>query len=82
MEQKPIGMLIELRAPDWLTKEGKIRQRDASNYIKACEDGVFGALGVDDKVIWEISVKKVHADEKCTHVTLYTLDELRLPHTD
>ena len=48
---------------DWLTKKGEVKRKDILNREKFLIDSVFNALGIDDKYIFEHTMKKVQ-DEK------------------
>lgn len=56
------GMLV-LR-PSWRAKSGsKLYVRpDLSNFIKACEDSVISALGLDDSAVVELIATKIEHD--------------------
>ena len=53
---------------DWYTKKGAVKNKDVANREKFLIDSVFGALGIDDKQIFEHKMKKVQSistDEWC-----------------
>lgn len=51
---------------DWLTKNGEVKRKDLSNREKFIIDSVFDALGIDDKFIFEHTMKKIQSEvEKC-----------------
>lgn len=59
---------------DWHTKEGQPRKRDLTNYLKALEDAVSAWLGLDDRWVYEVRARKVHApDAPRIEFTLTTL---------
>lgn len=49
---------------NWLTKKGDVKKKDIANREKFLIDSVFGALEIDDKMIWEHSMKKVQSKEE------------------
>lgn len=53
---------IEVSFPkkDFMTSEGELKQVDASNVIKSLEDGIYEALGVNDKQNIEVTVRKYY----------------------
>lgn len=44
---------------DWMCKNGTVKRVDISNREKFLIDAVFDALGIDDKYIFEHTMKKV-----------------------
>lgn len=46
----------------WLTKAGEPRRVDIDNRIKAAQDAVLGALGLDDRHVWEVEARKVEGE--------------------
>lgn len=44
---------------DWFCKNGSVKRKDILNREKFLIDSVFGALGIDDKFIFEHTMKKV-----------------------
>lgn len=58
------GLKVEVEVHEnWLTKEGAVKKKDISNREKFLIDSVFDALNIDDKYIFEHSMKKIQ-DEK------------------
>jgi Holliday junction resolvase RusA-like endonuclease len=62
-ERMPLRLEILVYRPSWYcktkTKRNKFIKRDASNFIKAAEDSLMKALGLDDSAVFEILVRKV-----------------------
>lgn len=55
----------------FLNKDGTIKRKDGQNLDKALYDIIFEKIGVDDKVVWEGSFKKIHdPDKEFTRVTI------------
>ncbi len=51
---------------DWYTKKGDVKRKDVSNREKFLVDSVFGALGIDDKMIFKHTMEKIQSEEeKC-----------------
>jgi len=49
---------------NWYTKKGEVKKKDISNREKFLIDSVFSALGIDDKFIFEHTMRKVQSDEE------------------
>jgi len=56
---------IEIFSSDnWFTKESKPKKKDVQNQTKALVDTVFDFFGLDDSLIFDHRVKKVHTLKK------------------
>jgi Holliday junction resolvase RusA-like endonuclease len=76
--QKPEGITfwylhISIFKP-WLNLDGTVKEEDASNRIKALEDAVKEATGIDDRYFWVCQVEKWHTRENPRAVV--TLEEM------
>jgi len=49
---------------DWLCKNGSVKKKDVMNREKFLIDSVFDALNIDDKFIFEHSMKKVQSKKE------------------
>ena len=49
---------------NWLTKKGEVKKKDVANREKFLIDSVFGALGIDDKFIFQHHISKVQDTEE------------------
>jgi Holliday junction resolvase RusA-like endonuclease len=49
---------------NWLTKKGAVKKKDISNREKFLIDSVFDTLNIDDKFIFEQTMKKVQSDKE------------------
>jgi len=49
---------------NWYTKKGDVKRKDIANREKFLIDSVFSALGIDDKFIFEHTMKKVQSNEE------------------
>lgn len=49
---------------NWYTLDGEILRKDVGNREKFLIDSIFEALGLDDKIIWEHTIKKVQNDDE------------------
>ena len=49
---------------DWYTKKGLVKRKDIGNREKFLVDSVFDALGMDDKFIFEHTMKKVQSNKE------------------
>jgi len=62
---------VAFYSPSWHCRNGSIRKRDCSNYEKATMDAIFSSLeGLDDKQIWEITLRKVEAEQEKVSVLI------------
>lgn len=54
--------------------EGKAKNRykrvDVSNRVKLLEDALFEALGVDDCLVFKLTVEKIDSDDEYVHINL------------
>lgn len=49
---------------DWFTKKGVVKRKDVANREKFLIDSVFEALGLDDKMIFEHTMKKMQSEKE------------------
>lgn len=49
---------------NWYTQKGEIKRVDLANREKFLIDSIFEAMGLDDKLIFEHSMKKVQDDKE------------------
>jgi hypothetical protein len=63
IEEKPLKVVTYI-CEDWYCKNGKIANKDVSNREKFLIDSVFKALGIDDRYIFEQTLKKVQDKEE------------------
>jgi Holliday junction resolvase RusA-like endonuclease len=49
---------------DWMTKKGEIKRTDLSNREKFLVDSVFEVLKLDDKQIFEHTMRKIQSDKE------------------
>lgn len=49
----------------WYNKNGTVKKKDVSNYIKVVEDSISKYVdGFDDRYVWNFTAKKVHSDKE------------------
>ncbi len=48
---------------NWFTKKGTVARHDLANKHKFLIDSIFMELGIDDKWIWELHMKKIESIE-------------------
>lgn len=48
---------------DFFTKAGGVRKVDLDNCLKNIQDSIFPVLGLDDSLVFGISLKKIHATD-------------------
>ena len=60
----------------WYNKNGTIKKRDVANREKLLIDSIFETLGIDDKSIWDINLKKIHdeTDKTIVNITPVLID--------
>ena len=60
---------------DWLTKAGEVKKKDVANREKFLIDSIFEALGLDDRYIYELIVRKIQSDNEQAIIRIerYTL---------
>jgi len=58
---------------DWLCKDGSVKRKDILNREKFLVDSVFDALGIDDKYIYEHTMRKVQSKKEFAIVTILSL---------
>ena len=76
--QKPEGITfwylhISIFQP-WFNLDGTVKEQDGTNRIKALEDAVKDATGIDDRYFWVSQVEKWHTRENIRAVV--TLEEM------
>lgn len=75
--EAPTGLLavhIQFHSPRWFNLNGSVKKRDVSNLEKLCVDAVFKALGVDDSMIWKLTLEKVASDSERTEMMIEMLE--------
>jgi len=71
-EEVPLKVTTEIYE-DWFTKKGLVKTKDVSNREKFLVDSVFDAMGIDDKFIFEHTMKKIQSDKEFAIVTIEVL---------
>ncbi len=65
------GLKVEVEIHEnWLTKKGEVKRADIANREKFLIDAVFDALNIDDKYIFEHTMKKVQSEEEFAIITI------------
>ncbi len=62
-EKTKLKVKVEIHE-NWYTKKGEIKRKDIANREKFLIDSVFDAIGIDDKYIFEHTMKKVQSEEE------------------
>ncbi len=65
-----LKVVVEIHE-DWYTKKGTVKRKDISNREKFLTDSVFKALGIDDKFIFEHTMKKVQSKNEKAVIMIY-----------
>jgi len=72
-KNKKLKLFVEIYE-NWYTKKKEVKTKDLSNREKFLSDSIFEALGIDDKFIWEHSMKKIQSkDEEKAVITIEAL---------
>jgi len=71
-EEVPLKVITEIHE-NWFTKKGLVKRVDVSNREKFLIDSVFDAIGIDDKFIFEHTMKKIQSDKEFAIVTIEVL---------
>ena len=58
---------------DWMCKNGTVKRKDIMNREKFIIDSVFNSLGIDDKFIFEHSMKKIQDKNEFTIIKIEDL---------
>jgi Holliday junction resolvase RusA-like endonuclease len=64
---------IEFCCSNWLNKDKTVKKKDVSNFIKAVEDALSLAIGLDDSYFWLVSARKVMSNRTETQIKMYEL---------
>ena len=59
---------------NWFTKEGRVARKDISNREKFLIDSVFEGLELDDKFIFEHTMRKIQSDEEKAIIRISTIE--------
>jgi len=60
---KGLKIYVEIHE-NWMCKNGKVKRVDIANREKFLIDSVFDAIGIDDKYIFEHTMKKIQSDKE------------------
>lgn len=73
---KKLVLTVEIYE-NWFTKKNDIKRKDLSNREKFLCDCLFEALGLDDKLIWEHTMRKKQEINPDKEKVLVWLDEIK-----
>lgn len=59
---------------NWLTKKGDVARKDISNREKFLMDSIFEVLEIDDKFIFEHTMRKIQSNEEKAIVTIEVME--------
>ena len=65
-----LKVVVEIHE-NWFCKNGSVKRVDVSNREKFLIDSVFNALGIDDKFIFEHTMKKVQSKKEKSVIKIY-----------
>lgn len=60
----------------WLTQKNTVRKSDLDNRVKPTLDIMSLALGIDDKLAWEIHAYKAASHQERTHFYIFDLGDV------
>lgn len=63
LEGKKLKVSVEIYE-DWLTKDGEVKKKDVANREKFIIDSIFESLGLDDKFVYELNIRKVQSEDE------------------
>ena len=55
---------------NWLTKKGEVKRKDIANREKFIIDSVFECLGLDDKYIYEMILRKIQSENEMAMIQI------------
>ena len=70
--ERGLKVVVEIHE-NWFTQKGKVARKDISNREKFLLDSVFKALEIDDKFIFEHTMKKIQSKKEKTIVMIYEI---------
>ena len=53
-----VRVSIDIYSDSWMTKKQTVRRKDVASYEKLLTDSVFSGLGIDDSLIFSLSLNK------------------------
>jgi Holliday junction resolvase RusA-like endonuclease len=60
MPNKGVALKVDVEIHEnWFTKDGSVKKKDISNREKFLIDAIFDALGIDDKFIFQNTMRKI-----------------------
>lgn len=71
---KKMYLEIEFHSSQWLTKKKEVAKKDIDNLLKVSIDALMDALGIDDKNIFQLSVKKVISESPMVVYSLFEME--------
>ncbi|MBE3092792.1 MAG: RusA family crossover junction endodeoxyribonuclease [Chloroflexi bacterium] len=70
------GLKVEVEIyENWLCKDGSIKRKDLDNRQKFLIDCIFNSLDIDDKYIFEHTMRKIQSDEEKAIINIEVLNE-------
>ena len=61
-DPKPLRVSIDI-FENWECKDGSVKKKDIANREKFLVDSIFNALGVDDRYIFEHTMRKIQSED-------------------
>ncbi len=71
-----VGCILVFETSGWITKEQKIRKRDADNPVKCALDAISQAINLPDEMIWDLHVSKLVSRRDAAHVWMFDLGDV------
>ena len=69
LKTSKLNLEVEIHE-EWYTKKGLVAKKDISNREKFLIDSVFKALEIDDKFIFNHTMKKIESEEEKAIITI------------
>ena len=75
LKDKKLKVVVEVYE-NWLTKKGEVKRKDVANREKFIIDSVFDSLGIDDKYIYELIIRKVQSEKEQAIIKIEVYNEI------
>jgi len=75
IKDKTLKVVVEVYE-DWLCKDGSVKKKDVANREKFIIDSVFDSLGIDDKYIYELIIRKVQSEKEQAIIKIEVYNEI------
>jgi hypothetical protein len=73
-KEKIYKVVIEIYE-NWFYKTGKVKRSDVANREKFLVDAVFEALGIDDRFIFDVTLRKKQSNDEYSKIYVEVIDD-------